>query len=147
MVHAAPHVGHCGSGSQGELQLWLRNSGPIAKTVELDARLPLRFGAGAGVGLRARRELEARAVVRELDLVELGGLMPPTPSWWRQIPPDSSAPPGEPRLIPEGRLDLELTVSGSTSRPHIQLSLGASELVIDHTELGAITATATLDDA
>ncbi|WP_181197659.1 translocation/assembly module TamB domain-containing protein [Enhygromyxa salina] len=140
-----PTWGRCGRGSQGELQLWLRNAGPIADAVELDARVPLRFGDRPG--LRARSELEARVLVRDLALVELGGLMPSTPSWWRQVPLDAHAPSGDPRLIPEGRVNLELSVSGSSSAPEIELRARASELVVDRTELGALTVHALLGDA
>ncbi|KIG16216.1 putative exported protein [Enhygromyxa salina] len=136
-------VGQCTS--PGELLARLRVAGPLAKTVELDARVPLRFGEQ--VGLRPGRPLAARLLVREFNLLEIGGMMPPTPSWWRQIPPDASAPPGDPRLIPTGLVDVELTLSGTSTRPRAQLIASARDITIDRTKLGTVVIGSSLGDA
>ncbi|PRQ09978.1 Translocation and assembly module TamB [Enhygromyxa salina] len=131
--------------SPGELVVWARVAGPLAKLVELDARVPVRVGEQ--IGLQPGRKLDARFVVRELELVELGGLLPATPSWWRQTQPGASAPPGDPRLIPEGQLDLELTLAGTSTRPQVELRASARELAIDRTPVGTVALAATLGAA
>ncbi|PRQ03950.1 translocation/assembly module TamB domain-containing protein [Enhygromyxa salina] len=134
----------CTSAARGDLQLWADLRGPIADRIELAARVPLRLDDG--VALSRARPLAVRLQLEGLSLVELGAVMPRTPSWWRQVPPDAAAPPGDPRLIPEGRVDLDLAVSGPSDRPQIDLAAVARELVVDHTALGSLAVRATLDD-
>ncbi|WP_146660997.1 hypothetical protein, partial [Enhygromyxa salina] len=138
-------VDPCPPSPRADLQVWARLRGPAAKRIELAARVPLSLGAGVAVA--RDRPLAAHLQLDELRLVELGGVMPRTPSWWRQIPVDAAAPPGDPRLIPEGRVDLDVTLGGPIDRPRIELSAIARELVVDHTALGSLWLRAALDDA
>src|SRR5690606_20487829 len=124
------------------LRVWARVHGPIAERFMIAAAIPLRLAGG--LRLIADRELAARVGADSLSLVELGGLMPDTPSWWQQQPPDAAAPPGEPKLIPEGRVDLELTVSGRPERPRASAVVLARRLVVDRLELGSLLARASL---
>ncbi|MFO7564867.1 MAG: translocation/assembly module TamB domain-containing protein [Enhygromyxa sp.] len=126
------------------LRVWARVRGPMAARLELAAAIPL--GLAGGAGLIAGRELAARVVVESLDLLELGALMPATPSWWQQRAPDAAAPLGEPRLIPEGLVDLDLRLAGPPERPRARATLLARELVVDRSELGSLLARASFDD-
>src|SRR5690606_30590056 len=126
------------------LRVWARVHGPIAERFIIAAAIPLRLAGG--LRFIADRHLAAPLCADSLLAGELGGLMPDTPSWWQQQPPDAAAPPGEPKLIPEGRVDLDLTVSGRPERPRASAVVLARRLVVDRLELGSLLARASLDD-
>ena len=134
-----------GEHAEHGLRVWARARGPMAARFTLAAALPLRLSGG--LGLVAGRELAARVVVERFELLELGGLMPDTPSWWRQRSPDAAAPPGDPKLIPEGLVDLELSLAGTTAQPRVDARVLARRLVIDRTKLGSLLARGSLDDS
>lgn len=125
------------------LRVWARARGPMADRFALALAIPLQLDGG--LRLRSGYSLAARVDVQALELVELGGLMPDTPSWWRQRSPDAAAPPGDPKLIPEGLVDLELSLAGTAEQPRVDALLLARRLRIDRTELGSLLARGSFD--
>src|SRR5690606_24011019 len=82
----------------------------------------------------------------KFNLTALAALMPDTPSWWRQLPAGSAAPPGDPKLIPEGRVDLDLAIGGTVEQPRMHAMVRARDLTLDRTELGSMLLRASFDD-
>jgi autotransporter translocation and assembly factor TamB len=138
---AAAYGDHAGAG----LRVSARARGPIADRFSLTAFIPLRLAGN--VRLVPNREWTGHLVVEGFDLLELGGLMPDTPDWWRQQSPEAAAPPGDPKLIPEGLVDLELSLAGTPKHPRVDATLRARRLRIDRTSLGSLFARGSLDGA
>jgi autotransporter translocation and assembly factor TamB len=126
------------------LHVRARAHGSLAAHISLVAFVPLRVAGGAR--LLADRPLAGHVVVKGLELLELGALMPDTPSWWRQQPLDAAAPPGDPKLIPEGLVDLELSLAGTPERPRVDATIRARRLLIDRTRLGSLFARGSFDE-
>lgn len=118
------------------LRVWARVRGPMAAHASIAAALPLRIADGPR--LLDGRELAARVAVEQLDLHAFASLMPDTPSWWRQ---------GDPKLIPEARVDIELSLAGTPERPRASAQVLARKLAIDRVELGSLLARGSLDDS
>ena len=126
------------------LAVWLRSRGPAAARIELATVLPLRLEPSPD--LRRSAPLELHLAAEDISLVSLGGWMPATPEGWRQVPADAAAPEGSPRLIPEGRVDLDLALAGSLRRPWARLAVDGKDLVLDRLELGDTSLRADYDE-
>jgi len=126
-----------------DLRVWAYSAGPMAARIDLAASLPLRFVGGPR--LAPGEPMAVRVAVERFNLTALGGLMPETPGWWRQVPADAAAPPGDPKLIPEGRLDLDLAVAGTPEQPRIASAIRVRELVVDRAQLGSVLVRARYD--
>ena len=121
-----------------DLRVAMRLSGPLCRRLELTAAVPVR-GLGLGPG-----PLDARLQVDAFALESLAAVMPATPAWWDPTGP-SAAPQGSPRWIPEGRVDLDLGVSGTARDPRAALLVRATHLRIDRVDLGSLRVLGQLD--
>lgn len=121
-----------------DLEVTLDLEGGFARRVELVARVPIR-GLAIGDG-----PLDVRAAVERFDPTSLAAVFPETPSWWDPTGP-ASAPAGSPRWIPEGRVDLDLAVTGTTRSPVGSLAIRGTKLRLDRARLGSFWVRGRLD--